>query len=865
MPQQSPLWSTALAVSLALHAVFLASCDSGGFAANLDGGRAVVVAGPAGHLAPQTSNAVTEYCGENDAGVDPVLDPQADLTLAYEAFPAVSGPLHGSATGVGWGGFWTAQSATSGEQVSASDGLAYPGLSTSGGHAQGAGHTSAGRVLAAMPQGPFDEYLANRTGTGYIGAPGKTLWASFLVRKNNNDDVATSVRLSRGASWSSDGTTPVRVGFFGNDSKRDGKRYWSLALVNDQSSAAGPVVQSMHEVEIGKVALIVLRMTFGETNEVAMFVNPPSLMTSPPASPSAVATTKGTLSFRSVAFFPGSGAAPASAIDELRVGRTYAAVTPRSGVQPYWAKPPQVSMPADSTMVCNRVRIFGRRNHGMLLISAKIIGSNSGETTSFENIGTLTYPPAEGAFTDYVFPANTKAFRYIKLISLPSGYVSAGEVEFYGGSKRLTGRAFGTTGSFMDASATFDKALDGDVETAFVGPTAADSYVGFDLGTSDTQASTPIFSPGQAAIDGNTMTINISTATVGASMRCTFDGSWPSATRGTPCSGDITITKAQTPGGRGKLALRAIAYKSGLFDSGVAAGNYYLNYSGVDVTTFHLGNSLTDTLNAHFAPISAATGKDHTYHRCTVPGAPSEYLWDSADRGCIGVGAWRPVYEDTSRYGILSHQSTQPSLGHGRSVENEGGYVLKFLQAARAGGSAHVQHWIYGTWPTKDLADRFSTAAAPLAPGDQYPFAQPGAANTYEKAALNHMAYVKSLKAWLDPRIAAEPAKYGTKPVKILPGPLAMYALLKNQHGGNLPAMLAANYEDGVHLKPAGAYYLSLVFYAAMFGETPEGKENTHFATLGLGEAQAKALQKLAWEVWSSFESNAAYWPNPLP
>lgn len=461
-----------------------------------------------------------------------------------------------------------------------------------------------------------------------------------------------------------------------------------------------------------------------------------------------------------------------------------------------------------------------------------------------------------------MFPANTKAYRFVKLVSSPAGYVNAAEVQFYGGQTRLTGQAFGSTGSSLGEAFTFDKALDADTSTAFVAATAADAYVGYDLGSAQTQVAAPVLSVEPGAVASDTLTLTITTATPGASMRCTTDGSWPSPTRGTPCSGELTFNKSQTAGGRGKLPLRAIAYKPGLFDSAVTAANFYLNYTGTDVTSFHLGNSLTDTLNAHLAQISAAAGRDHTYHRCTVPGAPSEYLWTRADLGCIGVGSWPSVYENAARYGRLNHQSTQPSLGHGRSVDNEGDFTLRFLDAARKGGSTAVQHWIMGVWPTRDLDDQFSTARASLAAGDSYPYAR---ANTFEQAALNHMAYVSSLAKWTNARIAGDPQTYGTKGVRVIPGSLAMYALLKDHYAGNVSAMQSEIYEDTSHLKPKGAYFISLLVYAALFGETPESKENTHHVSLGIATAEARVLQKLAWDVWQAYEANPAHWPNLPP
>ena len=76
---------------------------------------------------------------------------------------------------------------------------------------------------------------------------------------------------------------------------------------------------------------------------------------------------------------------------------------------------------------------------------------------------------------------------------------------------------------------------------------------------------TPTFSPGSGTYS-STQTVTISSSTSGAYIRYTVDGSTPSASAGTVYSGAITISATTT--------LKAIAYASGLSDSGIATGVY---------------------------------------------------------------------------------------------------------------------------------------------------------------------------------------------------------------------------------------------------------------------------------------------------
>ncbi len=94
--------------------------------------------------------------------------------------------------------------------------LVYPGLAVSGNRAAGSGYSSAGRPLATMEKGPFDEVAVAGDGGRLIGAAGKTVWMSFLVRKDSDGDASVGIQLTRGnVAWVGDDKAPLRVGFFG--------------------------------------------------------------------------------------------------------------------------------------------------------------------------------------------------------------------------------------------------------------------------------------------------------------------------------------------------------------------------------------------------------------------------------------------------------------------------------------------------------------------------------------------------------------------------------------------------------------------------------------------------------------------------
>lgn len=99
----------------------------------------------------------------------------------------------------------------------------------------------------------------------------------------------------------------------------------------------------------------------------------------------------------------------------------------------------------------------------------------------------------------------------------------------------------------------------------------SDSFVASDTYTIQAAVAAPVFTPAPGSY-GSAQSISIASATSGASIRYTTDGSTPSETSGTLYSGPVTIATSTT--------LKAIAYKSGLTDSSITTGNYIISTGG---------------------------------------------------------------------------------------------------------------------------------------------------------------------------------------------------------------------------------------------------------------------------------------------
>lgn len=248
------------------------------------------------------------------------------------------------------------------------------------------------------------------------------------------------------------------------------------------------------------------------------------------------------------------------------------------------------------------------------------------------------------------------------------------------------------------------------------------------------------------------------------------------------------------------------------------------------VRTFHIGNSLTDTLDGWLGPVSKSAGRGLEFHRFTIPGAPTDWLWDhpgtEGDRDCRAAFA---------KLAPIDHLFTQPFAGHDRSIANEAEYSGKFFELCRK-TSPDVQRWVYAQWPPVQYDDRWSKGEGSSTPLGLKP------AGTWQEAAANHLTYTEAVRDRID---ANQPGK----PVRVVPAGSALARLKSEIDAGRVPGMtdfFAEAFADDIHLTPKGRYLVSLVHDACIFGTPPAGEPDP--LTTGLTPEQARRFRTLAWE-----------------
>lgn len=259
---------------------------------------------------------------------------QTCLYLAYDGFdyPANS-PLEGQAGGTGWAAGWYVQvndATIPGYQtVNAAGSLNYGALLTQGRYATGGkAYLTAGRRLATAENGPFDAYVGqdqNGIGTAY----GDTLWVSFLLRKDldNDEPVWFDLHNDGNIPWCTNcASQHIAAGYFGSaNSNVAGQRRWTLRLNGNYYPA--PVA-----VAPGVSTFFVLRIIFNQGNTtVDLYLNPAELGDNPPLSPT-LSQSAGTGNVvRSAGLYLGSNPGN-GAFDELRLATRYACVAPDNTV-----------------------------------------------------------------------------------------------------------------------------------------------------------------------------------------------------------------------------------------------------------------------------------------------------------------------------------------------------------------------------------------------------------------------------------------------------------------------------------------------------------------------------------------------------
>jgi hypothetical protein len=179
------------------------------------------------------------------------------------------------------------------------------------------------------------------------------------------------------------------------------------------------------------------------------------------------------------------------------------------------------SQPPAPTVV-DRVRFFPAPQRAMLMVGGKITGSNVSPTEGFSVLAEIASVPKAADWTELQF-ANKTPYRWVRYEAPPGSRGNIAELEFYAGSRKLSGRGFGSPGA-QPPGGSWKTAFDSKIETFFNTAIPDGQYVGLDL---EDQASTGRVRFSSAGKDLAPQVVTLRSSTPGATIRYTLDGSPP--------------------------------------------------------------------------------------------------------------------------------------------------------------------------------------------------------------------------------------------------------------------------------------------------------------------------------------------------
>lgn len=481
-----------------------------------------------------------------------------------------------------------------------------------------------------------------------------------------------------------------------------------------------------------------------------------------------------------------------------------------------------------------KVRLLPKSGTEKDLVGSRITGSLEGATNAFSEIITILKAPAEREWLELTVNS-PEVYRFIKFEAAPGKKAAIAELEFYSEVGKMEGRAFGTQVPKEQEAHSFEKAFDGDRDTFFEA-TIENSYVGLDLGH-ESQSPRPNIEPNNR-VHRESVQVKLGTWPPTKEIRYTLDGTEPSR-ESEIYENSISLSKTTT--------VAAKSFQDGKAESETAIVTFRIGEEAVDepeIRTYHIGNSLTDTVNGIFPILADSAGKNLYYMRKTIPGSGIRMNWETnggPDKwgGFATPGEWAANYETVMERKI-DHLFLQP-FPNPPGIDDDAESGNNFIALARK-HNPDAQAWLYAQWPALNDWDRDAhcVGAGWMKPV-WYPPKKP---ESWEEGMANKMLYYGEV---FD-RWQAVP---GNKPVRLCPGGPALVRVKQMLDAGEIPGFEGRDFvevlfDDDIHLSKAGRYLIGLVVYACVYGESPEGKVTS--AGSGLTVEQAKIFQRIAWE-----------------
>ena len=228
------------------------------------------------------------------------------------------------------------------------------------------------------------------------------------------------------------------------------------------------------------------------------------------------------------------------------------------------------------------------------------------------------------------------------------------------------------------------------------------------------------------------------------------------------------------------------------------------------VNAVYIGHSLASDVPDMVKALAGETNFD--FKEQFIPGSPLRYQWDAVSRSeKPGQDHYRDIYTEiiTPQTDILVLIDSVPRGDQG-SLDESVDYTAKFVEFAR---SKNPQVQVYWYTPWHDI-----NSGTPEA-------------SEYDKHSPNRTLRWRPRldadhKLWQTVVQRVNQKSIGAKPVKLISADLALARLNDQIEAGRVPGLSSIKdlFQDDIHIKPLGRYFVACVHYATIFNASPVGK-----------------------------------------
>jgi hypothetical protein len=241
---------------------------------------------------------------------------------------------------------------------------------------------------------------------------------------------------------------------------------------------------------------------------------------------------------------------------------------------------------------------------------------------------------------------------------------------------------------------------------------------------------------------------------------------------------------------------------------------------GRTLRVYHIGNSVTDTINYRgLKQLAAANGDTYLHGRHIMPGTPLFGLWDNQDQGFTEKPFGASLHALRNfEWDVLTLQPFDRLLEGDRESDFES--CSRFIDAA-LGTNAELQVYIYQRWPKRPIIGTPKYDGTDQCERIDY-LAQWNRTYTGKwDGTFETRDYFSRLVERLN-------ESYGRRlrhPVRLIPVGEVMARFEQAIREGKTSAITSINdlYTDNVHLNATGQYLVGLTFYATLFGADVHG------------------------------------------